>query len=203
MNWTKRGIVIAGMALLLSGCAGLHESTVSPHSAPKLVASDVAEDGRMTGIVVSRRYSDFFIRDGKEVRREIEVGWDYDRATAFQRTYDLEGKLLKTEVLAGADIGLTDREDERVKALVKGYPTLKDISKQPGVVIWGGGFVLREPGDVFCDRGSRCIHAILSTDNGVTAVAHAIVDLQRDRVVYPDYDMEQYRTTAKNSMGSK
>lgn len=203
MKPIHRAALLAGAfaALALSGCASAPPRQAA--AASELVASDVAEDGRMRGIVINRRYGDFFVVDGKEVRREIELAWDYDRATAIRRTYDPSGKLLQTEDLPGAEMRLTPAEDARVKALVSGYPTLKDVVKRPGVVIWAGGFVLRKPGDRWCDKGTRCIHAIMSTDNGVTAVAHAIVDLQRDRVVYPEYDMEQYQRIEKSSVGSK
>jgi hypothetical protein len=198
-----RIIVVAGIVPLLSllGCASTPRASAGDTAG--LVASDVPADGRMKGVIVNRRYGDFFVKNGVETRREIEFAWDYDRKTAIRRTYDMSGKLLLTEDLPGAEMRLTPLENDRVKALVSGYPTLKDIVKQPGVVIWAGGFVLRQPGDRWCDSGTRCIHAILSDDNGVTAVAHAIVDLQRDRVVYPEYDMEQYRKTAKHSLGSK
>lgn len=197
--------IFAGtLALLVAvGCASTPRSPAPAKASSELIASDVPDAGRMKGIVVIRSYVDFFVIKGVEVRRRIEMAWDYDRATAIRRTYDLSDKLLQTEDLPGAEMRLTAIENDRVKALVSGYPTLKDIAKQTGVVIWGGGFVLRKPGDRWCDAGTRCIHAILSTDNGVTAVAHAIVDLQRDRVVYPEYDMDQYKTTAKHSMGSK
>lgn len=196
-------IVTVLLGLALAGCASVTRSPGPARASAELVASDVAEAGRMRGIVINRRYGDFFMVDRKEVRREIELAWDYDRGTAIRRTYDLSGKLLGTEDLPGAEMRLTEIEDARVKALVSGYPTLRDIVKQPGVVIWAGGFVWRMPGDKWCDQGTRCIHAILSTDNGVTAVAHAIVDLQRDRVVYPEYDMEQYKTAGNSATGTK
>lgn len=88
---------------------------------------------------------------------------------------------------------LTPLEDDRVKALVNGYPILGEIARQPGVVIWAGGFVMRKPGDRYCDRGTRCIYAILAEDGGFRPLRRAIVDLQRDRVVYPDFDAESRR----------
>lgn len=194
-------IAVVLLGLALAGCASVTRAP-APASV-ELVASDVPEAGRMKGIVINRRYGDFFVIDRQEVRREIELAWDYDRGTAIRRTYDLSGALLGTEDLPGAEMRLTEIEDARVKALVSGYPTLKDIVKQPGVVIWAGGFVWRKPGDQWCDQGTRCIHAILSTDNGFTAVAHAIVDLQRDRVVYPEYDMEHYKTAGNSATGTK
>lgn len=184
----------------LAGCATYRPQAAAP--APELIPSDVPESGRMHGIVINRRYGDFFLIDGEQVRREIELAWDYDRGTAIRRTYDLQGKLLETEDLPGADFSLTAPEKERVKDLVRGYPTLKDAVNQPGVDIWAGGFVLREPGDRYCDKGTRCIHAIVSGDNGYTAVAHAIVDLQRDRVVYPDFDPESRAKKPKSQAGN-
>lgn len=202
-------LIIASLvaAIALTGCASNLQTRAD--TAPELVASDVPESGRMHGIVVNRRYGDFFMVDGKEVRREIELAWDYDRGTAVQRTYDTSGKLLQTEDLREAQMRLTPAEDERLHALVLGHPALKDVVNNPDVVIWGGGFLLREAGDRWCDFGSRCVHAIMSTGPGLTVpVAHAIVDLQRDRVVYPFYNASDDAAVGRNAskttlMGSK
>lgn len=175
--------------LALAGCASTPRNGPA-RAMPELVASTVSDAGRMKGIVVNRSYEDFFVHDGVETRRRIELAWDYDRATAIRRTYDLDGKLLQTEDIPGAEMRLTPLEDDRVKALVNGYPILGEIAQQPGVVIWAGGFVMRKPGDRYCDRGTRCIYAILAADGGFRAIRRAIVDLQRDRVVYPDFDAE-------------
>ena len=192
------------VALSLSGFAGCaNVSAPRPAaSAPELLASDVPAEGRMKGIVVNRSYEDFFVHEGVETRRRIELAWDYDRATAIRRTYDLDGKLLQTEDVAGAEMRLTPVEDERVKALVRGYPGLRDIAARDGVVIWAGGFVMRKPGDRYCDRGTRCIYAILAEDGGFTPIQRAIVDLQRDRVVYPDFDAGSRRPNESPSLGS-
>lgn len=185
----------------LAGCA--HAPGPRPAApAPELVASKVSPEGRMRGIVVNRSYEDFFVHGGVETRRRIELAWDYDRGTAIRRTYDLDDKLLSTEDVAGAEMRLTPAEDERVKALVRGYPGLGDVATREGVIIWAGGFVMRKPGDRYCDRGTRCIYAILAEDGGFTPIRRAIVDLQRDRVVYPDFDAESRRTKESPSLGS-
>lgn len=189
---SSRSILAGALALLMTGCA-FAPRTGPARATPELVASEVPAAGRMKGIVINRSYEDFFVHDGVETRRRIELAWDYDRATAIRRTYDLDGKLLLTEDIAGAEMRLTPAEDERVKALVLGYPTLRSIATQPGVVIWAGGFVMRKPGDRYCDRGTRCIYAILAEDGGFKPLRRAIVDLQRDRVVYPDFDAESRR----------
>lgn len=204
MNRIFHRFAIAALAGTLGACATMSPPGPRPAAAaPELVPSDVAESGRMKGIVINRRYGDFFMIDGKEVHREIELAWDYDRGTAIRRTYDLSGKLLQTEDLPGAEMRLTPVEDERLKDLVRGYPTLKSVASEPGVVIWAGGFVMRIPGDRYCDTGTRCIYATLSKDGGFTPIVRAIVDLQRDRVVYPDFDPGTRSKAEKPSMGSK
>lgn len=199
----RHAIVLLVFALAgFAGCA----ATPGPRPAapaPELVASDAPADGRMKGIVINRSYEDFFVHEGVETRRRIELAWDYDRGTAIRRTYDLDGKLLANEDVAGAEMRLTPDEDERVKALVRGYPGgLGKLAERAGVVIWAGGFVMRKPGDRYCDRGTRCIYAILAEDGGFTPLQRAIVDLQRDRVVYPDFDAESRRAKESPSLGS-
>ena len=196
------GPFIVALSLLgFAGCASVPAPRPAV-SAPELVASDVSAEGRMKGIVANRSYEDFFVHEGVETRRRIELAWDYDRATAIRRTYDLAGTLLQTEDVTGAEMRLTPLEDERVKALVRGYPGLRDIAARTGVVIWAGGFVMRKPGDRYCDRGTRCIYAILAEDGGFTPIQRAIVDLQRDRVVYPDFDAGSRRQNESPSLGS-
>ncbi len=196
------GLLIVALSLLgFAGCASVPAPRPAA-SAPELVASDVSAEGRMKGIVANRSYEDFFVHEGVETRRRIELAWDYDRATAIRRTYDLDGTLLQTEDVTGAEMRLTPLEDERVKALVRGYPGLRDIAARTGVVIWAGGFVMRKPGDRYCDRGTRCIYAILAEDGGFTPIQRAIVDLQRDRVVYPDFDAGSRRQNESPSLGS-
>lgn len=169
---------------LIAGCAPMPASR--QHTAP-VAASDVSPSGRMHGYVTARRHSDFNLAGGKESRTEVEYGWDYDRAVGLRKTFDTQGKLLQTEQISAANIPLTAVEAERVRALVRGQPALKPIVNKPDVVIWGEGFAFGQTNDPYCDLGSRCVHAIAAADFGDTAVAHAIVDLQSDRVVYPFY----------------
>lgn len=182
----------AALAVLVAGCA--HQAPTTPGVA----AQDAARTaGRMHGYVVARRHSDFALHDGKEERREVEYGWDYDRGVALRRTFDQQGRLLETKEMVGANLSLTEQESERARALTLADPRLKAIVGKPDVVIWAGGFAFRKPGDAYCDRGTRCIHVIAAADHGDTAVAHAIVDLQTDRVVYPFYQPADGEPVAK------
>jgi hypothetical protein len=170
----------AVLAVLLAACSA------SPRP-PHVSTADAAHAGRMHGYVTARHHSDFIMVNGQEQRREIEYGWDYDHGFALQKTFDAQGKLLETQHLTGADLSLTPLEVERVHQLIHAQPDLQAIAGKSDVVIWGDGFAYREPNDPDCGAGTRCIHAIIAADFGNTAVAHAIVDLQSDRVVHPFY----------------
>lgn len=181
-------------SLLLAACAAQRGGSRMSSDSP--VASDVPAAGRMRGYVMERRVGDFVMREGKEVRLEVEYGWDYDRAVGMRKTFDVAGKLLHSEDLVNGEMALNEVEAERVRALVRGQPALKAIANGPDVVIWAEGFLWRVTGDRYCDKGSRCIHAIIAKDKGLTAVGHAMIDLQSDRVVYPFYDGSAMKSSA-------
>ena len=183
-----KSILVAALGacvVLLAGCVA--QPTARTRQPPVVAPSDVARAGRMHGYVAARRHSDFILVDGKEQRREVEYGWDYDHRVALRKTFDLAGHLLETKDMTGADLALTEAEAGRVRELVRGQPALKSLVDHPDVVIWAGGFAFRKTEDPYCGRGSRCIHAIAAAHHGDAAIAHAIVDLQSDRVVYPFY----------------
>ncbi|PZQ19772.1 MAG: hypothetical protein DI564_00575 [Rhodanobacter denitrificans] len=137
---------------------------------------------------MTRRYQDRFLVEGKEVYRDVEYGWDYEQGTAVFRVFDTDGNLLTSENRLNESVSLAPEERARVEALVRGYPDLAAAVNQPGdVTFWAGGFVYRSKDDRYCGDGSRCVRAIVSKDGGYTEVAHAMVDLMRDRVVYPYY----------------
>ena len=192
MKFMAAFVAIALSASLSSCVTPVRKANVAA-DAP--MPSDVPAAGRMRGYVIERRYGDFAMVDGKEIRFDVEYGWDYDRATGVRKTYDATGKLQDTQDLVNGEMALNEVERERVRALVLGHPSLKSIANAKDVVIWGGGFLWREPGDRYCDRGSRCIHAIIAKDGGLTAVGHAMVDLQTDRVVYPFYDGSKLKSS--------
>lgn len=150
----------------------------------------VDHSGRMQGYVESRRVTDFCPDQSQrrdDERCVVTHGWDYDRGVTIVRTYDPQGRLIGTIEPPGADLSLVPEEKARVETLVRTDPRTRAIVDQPGVSIWAGGFVMREPGDRWCDRGSRCIRVIAYTGDGQTTVLHSVVDLMRDEVVYPDY----------------
>lgn len=173
------GIVL--LAGLLAACAT--HSGIEPDS-------DVDHSGRMRGYVESSKVTDFCPDQGSrrdDERCVVTRGWDYDRGVTIVRTYDPDGRLIGTVEPPGANLSLVPEEKARVETLVRSDPRTSAIVNKPGVLIWTGGFVMREPGDPWCDKGSRCIRAIAYVGDGQTTVLHSVVDLMRDQVVYPDY----------------
>lgn len=150
----------------------------------------IDHSGRMRGYVESSRVTDFCPDQSKrrdDERCVVTRGWDYARGQNIVRTFDPSGNLIATQYPPGADLSLTEPERQRAAELVKMDPRTRDIVNKPDVMLWHGGFAMREPGDPFCDRGSRCIRVIAAVNNGDDVILHSVVDLMSDRVVYPDY----------------
>lgn len=187
MGWGR----VAGMVLLIgslaaAACSTPRASRVDAGDEP--VASLADPDGRMRGYAFARKYQDVVKIDGKNVQQTVEYGYDYDRRSAVRRISDASGALMSEELLPTESLRANERESARLVELVRTHPQLGPLMQQPDLHIHTGGFVVREPGDRYCDVGSRCLRVIVSSGDGSTRVLHAVVDLVRDRVVYPFYD---------------
>lgn len=192
-----RSVVCAALVMLLASCAMQAPSRSAKSAA--LGVNRASPNGRLHGYVTARRVSDFIMVAGKEHRRVVEYGWDYDRAQGVRKTFDDDGDLLETRQIPAANIPLTPIEVARVHALVHAQPELTSLFDKPDVVIWGDGFAYRDPNDPDCGPGTRCIHVIVAADYGDTAIDHAIVDLQNDRVVHPFYQPSDIHPIGKSS----
>ncbi|MBX3692929.1 hypothetical protein [Dokdonella sp.] len=183
---TRVGVAMLAMlgAALITGCTHAPlQVSAKPHS--------LDPEGRMRGYVESARTSDFCPDQASRPETDrcmVTRGFDYASGTTVVRMYDPSGALIRTDHPPGADLSLTPPEQGRVEALVRADPRTASIVNRPDVMLWSGGFVMREPGDRYCDRGSRCIRVIAATDGGNDVVLHSVVDLMTDRVVYPSYE---------------
>ena len=173
------------LCCLLAACAGSRETERSPTLAH--VPTQTLSDGHIAVLV--REYDDEVkLGGGREQRMHVRYLWDYSAAVAREIQTAPDGALLSDTTKPALTLNATDaelayavallREDEAVNAR---FTADSDIY---------GGFSFREPGHKDCDLGSRCIHVIVSRDGGRYKVAHALVDLQRARVVDADYDPE-------------
>ncbi|MBK6725787.1 MAG: hypothetical protein IPG63_00775 [Xanthomonadales bacterium] len=172
-------------ALALAACAGSNASLRSPTL--DHVATLQLPDGH--DAVLVREYDDEVkLGDGREQRMRVTYLWDYTAAVARERQTAPDGSLISDRLLPALTLNATDAELAYAVALLRQDAAI-DARFTDDTDVYGG-FSQREPGDQHCDLGSRCIHVIVSRENGRYKVAHAIVDLQRGRVVDPDYDPE-------------
>lgn len=190
----------ATLAFAVAGCASVPatpaqaDATTSrvpadvPASAgtnPEPVASAADPAGRITGYQFARRYQDVVKVDGRTVAQTVEYGFDYDRRVTVRKIFDTSGALVAEDLFEAESLHANPAESARVRELVATHPQLGSLLAQPDLHVHAGGFVVREPGDPYCDTGSRCMRFIVSKGDGSQTVIHAIVDLVSDRVVYP------------------
>lgn len=177
-------------------------------SGPTVGARDSAQrDPRANGIVVVREYEDEFKIDGHDVRVNVEYGWDYDRAVAFERIVDMQGQLMSMTDQPELTLNLTDAEQAYAFDLARAHPDLKKQMLRASHVY--GGFSYREADDPACFRGSRCVHVVASagdqSGDGYRKLVHAIVDLQKGIVVHPHFDDDKttpFNTTELRAKGN-
>jgi hypothetical protein len=173
------------VVVAVSACASLPGS---PVRSPALDHVPVVRlpDGHEAVLV--RDYGDEQKIDGGERRVRVEYLWDYSAGAARVRTLDLDGRVLEDHTQPGLTLNATPQELEYAFELARSEPSLAAKARGHADVDWYGGFSFREPGHAGCDLGSRCVHVIASRDGGRHKVLHALVDLQRGRVVVAEYD---------------
>lgn len=187
-------------AAVLAGCATQPRPTRAAGASPsKQAARSIAQTvapgepvasaadpaGRITGYQFARRYQDVVKVDGGSVAQTVEYGFDYDRRVTVRRIFDTEGRQVAEDLFEAESLHANAAESARVRELVETHPQLGPLMAQPNLHVHAGGFVVREPGDPYCDTGLRCLRFIVSKGDGSQTVIHAIVDLVSDRVVYP------------------
>jgi hypothetical protein len=130
--------------------------------------------------------------DGSLERQVVEYGWDYARAVAVERTRHTDGEATGEREVVGETLRATEEEQAWAFDLVRREPSLQAAATAPDVLLYGG-FILMEPGDPHCHLQSRCVYVFASQGNESRKVVEAIVDLQANRVVYPNYKPETTR----------
>lgn len=173
------------LMFVLTGCAGTREAERSPTLAH--VPTQILADGHVAVLV--REYDDEVkLGGGREQRMHVRYLWDYTAAGAREIQTAPDGSLLLDAIRPALTLNATEAELAYAVALLREDATIAARFTADSDIY--GGFSFREPGHAHCDIGSRCIHVIVSRDQGRYKVAHAIVDLQTARVIDPDYDPE-------------
>jgi hypothetical protein len=185
VKWRFHSAVFAAAASALASCALPVGDRASARTMP--VASAADPQGRLSGYQRVRSYADRVKVGGQIVSRTVEYGFDYERRTTVRRTSDEQGSRVVEELLPTVTLRANDAESARMIELVRTHPQLGELMRRDDLHVHAGGFVVREPGDPYCDVGSRCLRVIVSSGDGSIPVIHAVVDLVSDRVVYPEY----------------
>ncbi len=185
-----RHLFLALFACAIAACAAT--KPVADRDESPWVAAPSAAPWHGDRILLVREYTELYKEDGEDRRRQVQHLWDYSRGIAVRRLSSLDGEELLFEDEPFRALRGTDEEQAIAFDRVRKHPQLARSAAIPDAE-WFGGFAYREPGDPYCDAGSRCIHVMVTLDGGVRRIIHAIVDLQTDRVVHPFYDSELVR----------
>ncbi|HNR92349.1 MAG TPA: hypothetical protein PKO41_07985, partial [Dokdonella sp.] len=117
----------------------------------------------------------------------VEYGWDYRRGIVVETVYETDGTVSSRTDMPAHTLNFTDRELELAIALAREDERLRDVLAEPGLHYYAG-FPYRQVEQPMCAAHSRCVHVIVSADDGQRHVAHAIVDLMTRKVVLPKLD---------------
>lgn len=180
--------LLLALPVVLSGCASGGARSLAEVAA-------VGQAGRPADrnyVVVRSWEHELKLADGRLERQVVEYGWDYGRAVAVERTRRPDGEATGEREVVGETLRATEEEQAWAFDLVRREPGLKAAATAPDVLLYGG-FILMEPGDAHCHLRSRCVYVFASQGDESRKVVEAIVDLQTNRVVYPNYKPETTR----------
>jgi hypothetical protein len=137
-----------------------------------------------------RRYTDVFTIDGANRKVIVEYAWDYQNGVVVEKVYDEAGRDISRTEKPGYTLNFTDRELELAIALAREDPQLRTVLAAEDLNFYAG-FPYRDASERDCNEKSRCVHVIVSAEDGQRHVAHAIVDLMTRRVIHPYLDPER------------
>jgi hypothetical protein len=171
------------MALLMAGLA-----------VPVLAGERAAQVGAPARERVLRVWEDSVKVNGEDVRRRMEVVFNYDTGVAQQRAYDADGRLLSARTIAQPRP--TAAEISEAIAIIERDPKLSRIVSVAKPV-YEGGFVLQEPAGFACGPRTRCLQMQLLTGaDRLGLLRWVVVELVRQAVVYPNFGaVERARLT--------
>ena len=175
-----------GGALGLALVAGL--------AVPAVAGEKTAQAGTPGRERVLRVWEETAKVKGEDVRRRMEVVFNYDTGVAQQRAYDADGRLLSARTIAQPRP--TAEEISEAIAIIERDPKLGRIVARAKPV-YEGGFVLSEAPGFPCGPGTRCLQMQLLTGaDRLGLLRWVVVDLTRQAVAYPSFGaVERERLT--------
>ena len=123
--------------------------------------------------------------------RRVDILYDYQRASAFERTYTLDGKLISARRIVVNPPTPSQAEIEEAFEIVRQDPELARIIRRYKAEL-EGGFIIEEGRLKPCGPGSRCLLIqVLSPDHsGLIRVTG--VDLVKQKVTYRNFVPSQH-----------
>ena len=132
-----------------------------------------------------RAWDDTVKVNGEDVRRRVEVMFDYEAGVAHERVYDIEGRFLSSRAIVKEQPRPSTEEIAEAFGIVEAHPELgRLVSRAKAEPV--GGFVLEEAKDRACGPRTRCLQLSLVSPTRGT-LRWVVVDLTRQAVVYSNF----------------
>lgn len=164
-------------------------NTIYPADLPnKAIAISYDKKGKIKQVTVNS-WVDRVKTDNGQAYHKFEQGYNYEKKQGFTTVHDDKGVLINETWDEKID-GMVSREEMFVAfELFKNNPKVQSHFAETQLQITiHGGFNFED--NTECKVGNRCVHVFASTPK-VAILAHSIIRLTDDNVIYPDYDMDK------------
>lgn len=153
----------------------------------KAIKIDYKKNGKIKEVMVSSWFDRVKTKDGP-MYRKFEQGYSYKKKKGYIKIYDDNGKLLSEKWSKKIDGGVSKEEVLVAFDLFKKNKIVNHhLAKTDLLLTIHGGFNFQD--NKKCKPGNRCVHVFASTSE-VGIMAHSIIRLSDEKVVYPNYDMQ-------------
>jgi len=199
MNDRVGGLAAAFVILVGFGGSSSAQTTIAPAQttiaparppispAPTPIASGSTTIGRNTRPVRLLRtwYDDIKTRRG-DLQRRVEIVYDYPRATAYERAYTLDGRMLWSRRIRVNPPQPTPEEIAEAKDIVRADPELSRVMTRFSAEL-EGGFLAEEKRGRACGPGTRCVLVQVVAPHHAGLIRWTAVDLVQQRIAYSTF----------------
>ena len=121
-----------------------------------------------------------------DVMRRVDMLYDYDRAAAFERVYDLDGQLLRDRRIVVNPPTPSPEEIQEAFDVVRADPELAKVIKRFSAEL-EGGFLIEEGRRAPCGPGARCLLIKIVSPDRSGLIRVMGVDLVRRSIPYRNF----------------
>ena len=116
-------------------------------------------------------------------QRRVDLFYDYDQATAFERTYTLDGQLLSSRRLESNPPGPSQEEIQEAFDIVRADPEFARTLQRFSADLEGGFLIEERPGTA-CGTGARCLLVQIVSPDHSGLIRVVAVDLVKRDIPY-------------------